>query len=105
MHVAVINSLAGILECYYTPGYQKFLHWLGVLSRNQTFSAVSATFGNFGRSALGIRNRPAPSFCPPIVTPILMMSLPGPSAGMFDNPGCLYDTLHHVIAIQLLDEW
>ena len=42
------------------------------------------------RPAPGIRNRPAPSFCPPIVIPKLMMSLPGPPAraGIFDNPGC-----------------
>ena len=40
------------------------------------------------RPAPGIRNRPVPSFCPPIVIPNLMMSLPGPQAsgGIFDNP-------------------
>ena len=40
---------------------------------------------------LHIRNRPAPSFCSPIVIPKLMMSLPGPPtrAGIFDKPGWL----------------
>ncbi len=41
------------------------------------------------RPASGIRNHPVPSFCPPIVIPNLMMSLPGPPARaeIFDNPG------------------
>ncbi len=58
---------------------------------------VSKTLANFGkqhvspRPAPWIRNRPAPSFCPPIVIPKLMMSFPGnpTRAGIFDNPGCI----------------
>ena len=66
-----------------------------------TFHAIDPTLAsfrhvktvlNFGkqnvspRPAPGIGNCPAPSFCPPIVIPNLIMSLPGPPAVAVDNP-------------------
>ncbi len=71
---------------------------MGCISCNKPYTCFRWTclkaLSNFGeqhvspRPAREIRNRHALSFCPPIVIPKLMMSLPGPPAraGNIDNP-------------------
>ncbi len=65
---------------------------------------------NFGkqhvspRPAPGIRNHPAPIFCPPIVISKLMMSLPGPPTrvGIFDNPGWYIPRSHACVVMGVI---